>query len=81
MCQKLNKNKGVAGGLGKVPPIDFTRLSASSPNPNLVEEVRDIAAAVRLIGRGRVASPEAMLIEKHEAADRLLALAARMEGA
>lgn len=49
--------------------------------PSLAEEVRAIATAVRGIGRGRGASPEAMLIEKHEAADRLLALAVRMEGA
>lgn len=46
----------------------------------LADEARSIAAAVRRIGRGRGSSPEAALIEKHEAADRLFALAARMEG-
>lgn len=47
----------------------------------IAEEVRAIATAVRRIGRGRGASPETILIEKHTAADRLIALAAQVEGA
>jgi hypothetical protein len=35
---------------------------------------------VRRIGTGRGANPETILIDKHEAADRILALAKRAEG-
>lgn len=59
----------------------FPTAERSSVTSALADEARSIAATVRRIGRGRGASPEAMLIEKHEAADRLLALAAQMEAA
>lgn len=42
-------------------------------------EIRAIASAIRRIGRGRGASPEAILIEKCDAAERLFALASRLE--
>lgn len=66
--------------------LENQRVSYAFPTPagdahsrGLAEEVRAIAADVRRIGRGRSTSPEAILIDKHEAADRLLALASRMD--
>ncbi|MFG1179939.1 MULTISPECIES: hypothetical protein [Xanthobacter] len=55
------------------------RLCSGPVAPSLAAEARAIASAVRRIGRGRGASPESMLIQKHDAADRLLALASRLE--
>lgn len=55
--------------------------SSLDSNHPVVAELRAIASAIRRIGRGRCATPEAILIEKHEAAERLLALASRMEAA
>ncbi len=57
------------------------RLCGDPVAPNLAAGAGAIAAAVRRIGRRRGASPETILIDKYDAADRLLALAARMEGA
>jgi len=55
------------------------RRGSSRSQLAMAEELREIARAVRRIGRGRCASPEAILIEKLEAAERLFALAARLE--
>jgi len=44
------------------------------------EEIRDLAYRVRRIGSHRHATPETILEDKHEAADRLLLLADRLEG-
>jgi len=44
-------------------------------------ELREIASEVRRIGSRRGATPESLLIDKHEAADRLVALAREIEGA
>ena len=49
---------------------DYGRFSA---------ELRQVARAVRTIGSGPCTSPEAILIAKHEAAERLFKLADRLE--
>ncbi|WP_162901248.1 hypothetical protein [Breoghania sp. L-A4] len=43
--------------------------------------MRTLAYAIRRIGSRRFANPETILIEKHEASDRLLTLATRLEAA
>ncbi len=45
----------------------------------LPDELNDIAASVRRIG-GRGATPESILIDKQEAADRIAALARQIGG-
>jgi hypothetical protein len=52
--------------------------------PNLSELAGDLyrlAADVRRIGSGRGTTPESILLDKHDAADRLAALARRIGGA
>jgi hypothetical protein len=46
----------------------------------LAEEIRDLAYLVSRIGSRRYATPETILEDKHEAADRLLTLADRLDG-
>lgn len=58
---------------------DFPTDGGGQRMPSLAEEVRSIAHEIRRIGRGRDASPETILIDKQEAAERLLVLASRME--
>ncbi|GGE96123.1 hypothetical protein GCM10007285_24700 [Stappia taiwanensis] len=43
------------------------------------EEIRDLARLVLRIGMRRHATPESYLEDKHDAADRLLLLADRLE--
>jgi hypothetical protein len=45
----------------------------------VADELRELAAAVRRIGCGRSTTPESILIEKQEAANRLAALAATID--
>lgn len=62
--------------------MDLRRARTLSGSPGggfgtLPDELQDIAASVRKIG-GRGATPESILIDKHEAADRIAALARRL---
>ena len=58
-----------------------TNQALSGDLSNLVaEEIRDLATLVSRIGSRRYATPETILEDKHEAADRLFTLADRLEG-
>lgn len=72
----------------KVAPQDTGSVSrrtirefSSHAKLTLSVELREIARAVRTIGSSRGATPETLIIDKETAADRLIALAQRLERA
>jgi len=74
--------KALAPGLGANGPLIGKDNSRRGPNlSDVAGELRALAQNVRRIGSGRGATPESLLIDKHEAADRLVALASEIEGA
>jgi hypothetical protein len=59
-------------------------VSGALSNPSggtIASELKDIAVQIRRIGSARAANPETILIDKQEAAERLTALALKLEAA
>ncbi|WP_162901336.1 hypothetical protein [Breoghania sp. L-A4] len=74
----IDTGQGFAASAGVKPGTKNQALSDGLANP-FSEEIRDCAHLIRRIGNGRHATPETILEDKHEAADRLLLIADRME--
>ena len=75
---RLTARQSLAPNSTVKPNTQNQALSGDLSNP-VSEEIRDLAYRVRRIGSHRHATPETILEDKHEAADRLLLLADRLE--
>lgn len=76
------RSNGLAVGEGLSGVLIRNGNPARGPNLfDLADELSALASDVRRIGTGRGANPETILVDKHQAADRIAALARRIGGA
>jgi len=63
-------------------PTSLNNQANFSDRPaSIPDQIRSVARDVRAIGNGRNRDPESILIDKHDAAERLFDLARKIEAA